>query len=200
MGEQPVAAAELTVVVALGRCADDESRRLTNACPPDLASTLHQQWTGNSAFAPSMSANLTNPSGHTAMSAALYPSLAVLIGAMMPIHRRLILIGSAVAFSNDASFVDFARGVAIDLVGAENYIPMPATFMGAEDFSYVLQRMPGCMLFLGVMPEGHDGHDQVASCHSNHMILNEDAMAVAIAIHAAIAHRFLAEPLPDRCR
>ena len=97
---------------------------------------------------------------------------------------------------NDRGFVDFARAVATDLVGADNYIPMPAPFMGAEDFSYVLQRMPGCMMFLGVMPEGHDSHDHVASCHSNHMILNEDAMAVGIAMHAAIAHRFLTEPLP----
>jgi len=95
---------------------------------------------------------------------------------------------------NDAGFVDFARGVAVDLLGADNYVPMPAPFMGAEDFSYVLQRMPGCMMFLGVMPEGHDGHDHVASCHSNHMILNEDAMAVGIAMHAAVAHRFLTEP------
>jgi len=95
---------------------------------------------------------------------------------------------------NDAGFVDFARGVTVDLLGADNYIPMPAPFMGAEDFSYVLQRMPGCMMFLGVMPEGHGEHDHSPSCHSNHMILNEDAMAVGIAMHAAVAHRFLMEP------
>ena len=97
---------------------------------------------------------------------------------------------------NDPAFVDFARGVASDLVGAANYIPMPAPFMGAEDFSYVLQRMPGCMMFLGVMPEGCDDHDHVASCHSNRMILNEDAMAVGIAMHAAVAQRFLTESPP----
>ena len=44
------------------------------------------------------------------------------------------------------------------------------------------------------MPEGHADHDHVASCHSNHMILDEDAMAVGLAMHAAIAHRFLTEP------
>ena len=58
---------------------------------------------------------------------------------------------------NDAGFVDFARGVATDLLGADNYIDPPAPIMGAEDFSYVLQRIPGCMMFLGVMPEGGDG-------------------------------------------
>jgi amidohydrolase len=93
---------------------------------------------------------------------------------------------------NDPGFVDFARGVASDLIGAENYIDSPAPLMGAEDFSYVLQRMPGCMMFLGVMPEGHEGHDHIAPCHSNRMMLNEDSMAVGIAMHAAIAHQFLA--------
>lgn len=90
---------------------------------------------------------------------------------------------------NNPDFVTFARGVATDLLGPEHYVPTTAPIMGAEDFSYVLQRMPGCMMFIGVMPEGH--HDHVAPCHSNHMVLNEDSMAVGIALHAAIAHRFL---------
>ena len=46
------------------------------------------------------------------------------------------------------------------------------------------------------MPEGQGDHDHVASCHSNHKILNEDAMAVGIAMHAAIGHRFLTETPP----
>ncbi len=91
---------------------------------------------------------------------------------------------------NDAEFTAFARGVAVDLLGAEHYLPANAPIMGAEDFSYVLQRMPGCMMFIGVMPEGHH-HDHVAPCHSNHMMLNEDSMAVGIALHAAIAQRYL---------
>jgi hippurate hydrolase len=90
---------------------------------------------------------------------------------------------------NDAGFVEFARGVVVDLLGVQHYVPAPAPIMGAEDFSYVLQRMPGCMMFLGVMPEDH--HDHVAPCHSNHMRLNEDSMSVGIALHAAIAQRFL---------
>jgi amidohydrolase len=96
---------------------------------------------------------------------------------------------------NDHEFVDFARAVAIELLGAENYIDRRAPLMGAEDFSYVLQRIPGCMMFLGVMPDGHDGHDQVAPCHSNRMVLNEECMAVGIAMHASVAHRFLAHGL-----
>jgi amidohydrolase len=90
---------------------------------------------------------------------------------------------------NDGEFVAFAQMVTIDLLGPEHYVPAASPIMGAEDFSYVLQRMPGCMAFLGVMPEGH--HDHVAPCHSNHMVLNEASMAVGIALHAALAQRFL---------
>jgi amidohydrolase len=96
---------------------------------------------------------------------------------------------------NDHDFVDFARGVATELLGAESYVDWRAPIMGAEDFSYVLQRIPGCMMALGAMPDGHHGHDHVAPCHSNRMILNEDCMAVGIAMHASVAHRFLAKGL-----
>jgi hippurate hydrolase len=94
---------------------------------------------------------------------------------------------------NHAGFVEFARSVATDLLGADNSLDLPAPLMGAEDFSYVLQRMPGCMMILGVMPEGCEGHEHVPSCHSNRMILNEDSLAAGIAMHAALAHRFLTE-------
>jgi len=97
---------------------------------------------------------------------------------------------------NDPGFTDFARGVAHDLLGAGGFINLRAPLMGSEDFSYVLQRMPGCMLFLGARPEGIGAHEHVPSCHSNHMVMNEEVMAVGIAMHAAIATRFLNEGLP----
>src|SRR6266481_8640703 len=74
---------------------------------------------------------------------------------------------------NDHGFADFVRAVATDLLGAENYVDRAAPIMGAEDFSYVLQRIPGCLMFLGTMPDGHDEHEHIAPCHSNRMVLNE---------------------------
>jgi hippurate hydrolase len=93
---------------------------------------------------------------------------------------------------NDPGFADFARKVACEVVGEKNFLPMAAPVMGAEDFSYVLQKIPGCMFVLGVMPETRDPSGHVAPVHSNRMMLNEDAMATGIAMHAAIATRFLA--------
>ena len=89
------------------------------------------------------------------------------------------------------------REVAADLRRQRELHPPAGPIMGAEDFSYVLQRIPGCLMFLGVMPEGRDERDPVAPCYSNRMILNEASMAVGIAMHASIAHRFLAQGTPQ---
>jgi hippurate hydrolase len=89
---------------------------------------------------------------------------------------------------NDAGFTGFAREVARELLGDAGWIEMPAPVMGAEDFSYVLERVPGAMVFLGVRPEGVE---RPAPCHSNRMVLNEEGMAAGIALHAALALRWL---------
>ena len=91
---------------------------------------------------------------------------------------------------NDSKFVDFAEGVATDLFGERGFLRMPAPIMGAEDFSYVLQKMPGAMVFLGVAPDG-TSHHHAHACHSNRMMMDEAAMANGVALHAAIAHRYL---------
>ena len=46
----------------------------------------------------------------------------------------------------------FALGVARELVGADKIVRLPNPVMGAEDFSYVLQQVPGAMVFLGGTP------------------------------------------------
>lgn len=90
---------------------------------------------------------------------------------------------------NDGGFVDFARKVASDVVGEARWIDMPAPIMGAEDFSYVLEEVPGAMVFLGARPE----HGPVAPIHSNRMVLNESAFATGVALHAAMALAYLGE-------
>ncbi|HKI73271.1 MAG TPA: M20 family metallopeptidase [Pseudomonadales bacterium] len=85
---------------------------------------------------------------------------------------------------NDPDFAEFARKVAIKLLGEQGFIPMRAPMMGAEDFSYFLQRWPGVMMFLGVKP---DDPTLAAPCHSNRMMLNEAGMAHGVALHAQIA-------------
>jgi len=88
---------------------------------------------------------------------------------------------------NHAEFTAFAQGVARDLLGGERVVSLEAPIMGAEDFSYLLQRVPGALVFLGARPEGGDG----APLHSNRMLLDEAAFADGVALHAAVALRYL---------
>jgi len=88
---------------------------------------------------------------------------------------------------NDPGFTDFAVQALGEVFG-DPVIEMPSPVMGAEDFSYVLQQVPGAMAFMGVRPEGVE---RPPPCHSNRMLLNEDAMTSGIAAHTAIALRFL---------
>ncbi|MFI5316971.1 MAG: M20 family metallopeptidase [Myxococcota bacterium] len=90
---------------------------------------------------------------------------------------------------NDAAQSEFARGVVGEVLGESAYLAMPSPLMGAEDFSFVLEQIPGAMLFLGVRPEDPALR---APCHSNRMVLNEDGMVHGIALHAALALRSLA--------
>jgi amidohydrolase len=101
-------------------------------------------------------------------------------------HVR-VLPGYPVA-ANDGGFEAFARGVAQDLLGPDKVFTMPTAVMGAEDFAYVLERVPGAMLLLGVRPP--DTLDP-APCHSTRMRLDEEAMPLGAALHAAVATRFL---------
>ncbi len=98
---------------------------------------------------------------------------------------------------NDGRMVSLTASVTRELFGERGYIPSPSPVMGAEDWSYVLQRIPGCMAFLGVAPEGCD-HHHAAPCHSNRMMLDEKAMANGIALYAAMAERFLDQGLPAK--
>jgi amidohydrolase len=89
---------------------------------------------------------------------------------------------------NDEAMAAFAADVAREVLGDERYEPMAAPVMGAEDFSYVLQRVPGAMMRLGTAPRGVE---RPAPNHSNRMVLDEPAMANGIALHAGLALRFL---------
>lgn len=76
--------------------------------------------------------------------------------------------------------VDIAKG----LFGPERVVVMPSPVMGAEDWSFILQRVAGSMAFLGASPPGVT---EPAPNHSNRMVIDEPAMATGVALHAAMA-------------
>lgn len=94
---------------------------------------------------------------------------------------------------NDADFVSFAAGQVEAVMGEGRFFELPSPVMGAEDFSYFLQKVPGAMVFLGVCPDDIANSLEAPGCHSNVMRLNEAAMAEGVALHVAVATAWLRE-------
>jgi amidohydrolase len=89
---------------------------------------------------------------------------------------------------NNPDVVEAVGEVSQRLLGKDHFWLLPTPIMPSEDFSYILQRVPGAMAFLGARPEGQE---TVADVHSPHMILNENAMAVGVALHTGMALHLL---------
>ena len=92
----------------------------------------------------------------------------------------------------DGRAVAFGQSVVEGLFGEAAWRTLDTPIMGAEDFAYVLEKVPGAMFFLGASHEGSDWR-QCCGLHSNRMVLDDSVMARGAAVHAAIAERFLAE-------
>ena len=88
---------------------------------------------------------------------------------------------------NDDTFAAFAIETARELLGRSLAQQSRNPIMASEDFSYVLQRVPGAMANLCVRPESGPAYPT----HSTRMTLNESVLANGIAMHAAMALRFL---------
>jgi len=87
---------------------------------------------------------------------------------------------------NDETAVRRMVGVAGEVLGRRRVVTMPSPIMGAEDFSYVLQKVPGALAFLGACPPSVDPATAPPN-HSNRVVFDESAMAVGAAVYAALA-------------
>lgn len=91
----------------------------------------------------------------------------------------------------DGRAVDFGESVSRELFGPAGFHRLPTPIMGAEDFAYVLEKVPGAMFFLGVAPEGADW-GACCGIHSTRMMIDESVMPRGSALLAGLAEQFLA--------
>ena len=112
----------------------------------------------------------------------LVPAIAAGYGATaeLTIHE-----GYPVVVNADAA-ADLVHSTAVGLIGPDRATLERDPIMGAEDWSYVLQRVPGAMTWLGACPPGLDPETAPPN-HSNRVVFDEDAMAVGVATHVAVA-------------
>jgi amidohydrolase len=100
-----------------------------------------------------------------------------------------VILGYPVT-SNDDAFAEFTLDTARSVVGEANVHRMPNPIMGAEDFSYVLNEVPGTMMFLGGTHRDRDVRTAPAN-HSNLVVFDEAAMSTGVELYTQMALRHL---------
>ncbi|KAJ1390961.1 Peptidase M20 [Sesbania bispinosa] len=79
--------------------------------------------------------------------------------------------------------------VAVELLGINKVNIDIQPIMGAEDFSFYQEVMPGFFFWLGMKNASHD--QQVESLHSPYFKINEDGLPYGAALHASLATSYL---------
>ena len=87
---------------------------------------------------------------------------------------------------NDPVVAERVLDAGRSVLGSRRVEAMPDPIMGSEDFSYVLEKVPGALAFLGACPPGTDPGEAPPN-HSAQVVFDEDAMVSGVALHAGFA-------------
>lgn len=87
---------------------------------------------------------------------------------------------------NDVAETQFAMEALTGVFGAQRVVEAPNPVMGSEDFSYVLEQVPGAFLFFFVTPEGTDPAT-AATNHSPEVLFDDAHLPDQAAALAALA-------------
>jgi len=85
---------------------------------------------------------------------------------------------------NSEAETEFAKQIAVELVGEDKIIPSFSPIAGSEDFSYFLQQRPGCFLRVG------NGAGK-PMLHNAHYDFNDDNVTVGAAYWTRLVERYL---------
>jgi amidohydrolase len=136
---------------------------------------LHIGGTARS-FHPEVQAAIERRIGEVARGAALVHGAAAEVS-----YRR-----SYPPTINHPAETEFAAEVAAEVCGPDRVLRNVAPSMGGEDFSFMLNKRPGAMLWLGNGPGEGD-----CFLHNAHYDFNDEALPVGVSFLARLAERFL---------
>jgi amidohydrolase len=118
--------------------------------------------------------------------------------------RLAAQIASAHGLSADAEFADgypvtvndtgeaaFAEQTVAEVLGSGRFVAMPDPLAGSEDFSYVLEQVPGAFVFLSACPPDADPATAPYN-HSGEAVFDDAVLADGAALLAGLALRRLA--------
>ena len=89
---------------------------------------------------------------------------------------------------NDAREADFAAGVCAEVVGAENVNRNPNLIVASEDFSFMLEKVPGCYFNIG-----NGAGEGACEVHNPGYEFNDEALALGSSVFARIVETRLAK-------
>jgi amidohydrolase len=92
---------------------------------------------------------------------------------------------------NDAAAVDFAARAVAELFGGERFVRTPDPITGSEDFSYVLDEVPGAFIMLGACPPDADPATAPFN-HSAEAVFDDAVLADGTTLLTELALRTLA--------
>jgi amidohydrolase len=91
---------------------------------------------------------------------------------------------------NNAAEVAFAEQAVTELFGSERFVRTPFPITGSEDFSYVLEEVPGAFIMLGACPP-HADPATAPFNHSDAAVFEDAVLADGAALLAGLALRRL---------
>ena len=94
--------------------------------------------------------------------------------------------------SNDATEADFALRTARQVFGEQRVLVAPRPMAGSEDFSFVLDEVPGAYLMLGAVPPGTDPATAPMN-HAPQAVFDDRAVPQAAVLLASLAANRLAK-------
>jgi amidohydrolase len=87
---------------------------------------------------------------------------------------------------NDGTELRFAEQTIASLFGAERYLAAPDPLTGSEDFSFVLEQIPGAFVMLGACTPGADPATAPFN-HSAEAVFDDGVLADGTALYAELA-------------
>jgi amidohydrolase len=93
---------------------------------------------------------------------------------------------------NDGTELDFAAGTIADVLGDGRYVAAPNPLTGSEDFSYVLEQVPGAFVMLGACPADTEPGTAPFN-HSAEAVFDDAVLPDGTALYAELALRRLAQ-------
>ncbi|WP_218621636.1 M20 metallopeptidase family protein [Microbacterium oleivorans] len=118
------------------------------------------------------------------------PRLVTAIGEAHGCRVDVRFVDSYPVTVNDPAETAVVLGILDEIYGADNVVRLPQPSMASEDFAYVLEEVPGTLVFLGVRPVATPA-DAAAGMHSAGAVFDDGRLDTHAVVLAELAWRRL---------